>query len=104
MDNNKKLSEGLLKADGIDPANITESERMVFRQMLDREEKHMKHLSWITLGPVLIFTLAMVGLFVSENILDALRIPFVVGFLVIRKRLPETKGKSLEQIERELVD
>jgi SP family arabinose:H+ symporter-like MFS transporter len=28
----------------------------------------------------------------------------VVGFLVIRKRLPETKGKSLEQIERELVD
>jgi SP family sugar porter-like MFS transporter len=28
----------------------------------------------------------------------------VLGFLVIRKRLPETKGKSLEQIERELVD
>jgi len=27
----------------------------------------------------------------------------VVGFLVIRKRLPETKGKSLEEIERELV-
>ena len=28
----------------------------------------------------------------------------VVGFIVIRKYLPETKGKSLEQIERELVD
>jgi len=83
MDNNKKLLEGLLKADNIDPANITESERMVFRQMLDREEKHMKHLSRITVGAILIFALAMVGLCVSENILDALRIPFVVGFLVI---------------------
>ena len=28
----------------------------------------------------------------------------VVGFVVILARLPETKGKSLEQIERELVD
>ena len=37
MDNDKKLFDGLLKADGIDPANITESERMVFREMLDRE-------------------------------------------------------------------
>jgi len=28
----------------------------------------------------------------------------VVGFIVIFKKLPETKGKSLEDIERELVD
>jgi len=28
----------------------------------------------------------------------------VVGFGVIWKKLPETKGKSLETIERELVD
>jgi SP family sugar porter-like MFS transporter len=28
----------------------------------------------------------------------------LVGFAVIFKRLPETKGKSLEAIERELVD
>jgi len=28
----------------------------------------------------------------------------VAGFVFIKRRLPETKGKSLEQIERELVD
>jgi len=28
----------------------------------------------------------------------------VLGFIFIKSKLPETKGKSLEQIERELVD
>jgi len=27
-----------------------------------------------------------------------------IGFIVIKKKLPETKGKSLEQIEKELVN
>jgi hypothetical protein len=36
MDNYKKLSEELLKKDGIDPANIPDSERKMFRQLLDK--------------------------------------------------------------------
>jgi len=83
MDNNKILSEELLKADGIDPANISETERAVFMEMLDREQKHMKRLSWISVGAMWIFALAMAGLCVSENILEALHIPFVVGFLIV---------------------
>jgi len=39
MDNNKKLSEGLLKADGIDPTGATESERIAFGRMLDERSK-----------------------------------------------------------------
>ena len=39
MNKNKKLSEELLKADSIDPANIPDSERMMFKQLL---EKYLK--------------------------------------------------------------
>lgn len=39
MDNNKKLFEGLLKADGIDPAGVTESDRIAFGKMLDKQSK-----------------------------------------------------------------
>lgn len=35
MDKNKKLSEELLKADGIDPGRTTKSERAVFNKLLD---------------------------------------------------------------------
>ena len=36
MDNYKKLSEELLRTDGIDPANIPETERAMFKAMLDK--------------------------------------------------------------------
>lgn len=39
MDNNKKLFEGLLKADGINPACPTESERIAFGKMLNEQPK-----------------------------------------------------------------
>ncbi len=39
MDNNEKLFEGLLRADGINPAGATESERAAFGKMLDEQAK-----------------------------------------------------------------
>ena len=39
MYNNKKLSEELLKADGIDPAGATESERIAFIKMLEQQSR-----------------------------------------------------------------
>ena len=39
MDNDKKLFVALLKADGIDPSGPTESERLAFAKMLDRQLK-----------------------------------------------------------------
>ncbi|MHC4741443.1 MAG: hypothetical protein ACYS8Z_06005 [Planctomycetota bacterium] len=39
MDNHKKLFEGLLKADGIDPTGPTESERIAFATMFDEQTK-----------------------------------------------------------------
>ncbi len=81
MDNSKKLFEGLLKADSIDPSGVSEAERAVFREMLESEKKRMKHLSWLSVGAMWIFAVAMIGLCVSEKILEALRIPFVVAWL-----------------------
>ncbi|MBW8035388.1 MAG: hypothetical protein FVQ79_07105 [Planctomycetes bacterium] len=83
MDNDKKLFEGLLKADGIDPAGISESERAAFKKMLDSEQKHMNRLAWRTNTTLWIFVLAMLGLCLYEKIFEALRVPFVVGCLVI---------------------
>ncbi len=39
MDNNKKFLEGLLKADGIDPAGATKAERIAFAKMLNEQSK-----------------------------------------------------------------
>ena len=39
MNNDKKLFEGLLKADGIDPAGATDAERIAFGKMLDEQSK-----------------------------------------------------------------
>ncbi|MBW8000959.1 MAG: hypothetical protein FVQ80_02935 [Planctomycetes bacterium] len=42
MDNNRKLFEGLLKADGIAPEGVSESERIAFSKMLDGQLKPKK--------------------------------------------------------------
>lgn len=83
MDHNKKLSEALLKADGIDPAKISEAERDVFREMLDNEKKRMKRLSWVSVGAVWMFAIVLLGLIASEKILELLHVPFVVGIFVV---------------------
>jgi hypothetical protein len=81
--NNKKLSEELLKIDGIDPAKISDTERAMFRQMLDKEKKHLKRLSRHSLIEIGILALVMLGLCMSERILETLHIPFVVAWMVL---------------------
>ena len=83
MDKNKKLSEELLKIDGIDPANISNAEREMFKTMLDKEMKHHKKLSWIITGSMWIFALAMFGLCMSERIFERLHIPFIVPAMIL---------------------
>lgn len=82
MDNDKKLFEELLKTDGIDPTAPTESERAVFKKMLDSEKKCFSRLSWISVGVMWIFVLAMLGLCLFQNLLENLRISSNVGTLI----------------------
>ncbi len=83
MNNDKKLFEELLKSDGIDPAGISDSERMAFRELLDSEQKRIKRISWCITGVMWIFALAMIGLCVSERVLQILHIPFSIAVLVL---------------------
>jgi len=82
MDNNK-LFEKLLKADGIEPSGVSEAERAVFREMLEREQKHFAGLSWRTNAMIGIWTIALLGLCFFGDSLKRVGIPFVVSFLVV---------------------
>jgi len=83
MDNDKKLFEGLLKADGIDPAGISETERENFRKMLDAEKKKLNALNWRVSGLFVLYAAVMVGAcFLSDSIESKLGIPPVVTFLI----------------------
>ena len=106
MDLNKKLSESLLKADGIDPAGITDLEREAFRQILDKEKRRLKRLHRLTLAGVWSYVLVLLGLCFSEKLLDTLHIPFIAAsfavvatpwilkFTYFRKHLYDTKQTS----------
>ena len=83
MDNNKELSEGLLKADGIDPSCVSEAERAVFREMLENEKKNMNGLTWRTNAMQGIFVIALLGLCFFGDSLERVGIPFVVSFFVV---------------------
>lgn len=104
MDNDKKLFEGMLKADGIDPVGVTETERENFRAMLDREQKYFRRLSWIPIGTIWVFALALIGLCLSEKIIETLQIPFIVvcitimiaALIVIIKFMPGHNRKIIE--------
>ncbi len=85
MDNNdKKLFNGLLKADGIDPEGVSDDERAVYREMLDREMKLKSRLSRKSVAAIWIFVATMFGLCLYEKIPEALRIPFVISCLSIQ--------------------
>jgi len=83
MENYKNLSEELLKIDGINPANISETERAMFKAMLDEEQKHLNRLSWRNISLLWIFVIAMFGLCMSERLLEALHIPFIAAWAVL---------------------
>ncbi len=83
MDNYKKLSQELLIKDGIDPANVSDTERAMFKAMLDKEMKHLNRLSWLSVSLIGIFVIALLGLCLSERVLEALHIPFVIAWAVV---------------------
>lgn len=83
MDDSKTLFEGLLKADGINPADVPDAERAVFREMLDSEQKRVNRLSWRVTAMYWIYLIALLGLCFFGDSLERLGIPFIVSFFVV---------------------
>ena len=83
MENYNNLSEELLKIDGIDPASVSNTERAMFKAMLDKEMKHFNRLSWLSVSLLWIFFIALLGLCLSERALEVLHIPFVIAWAIV---------------------
>lgn len=90
MDKNKKLSEELLKIDGIDPTNISETEREMFKEMLKKEMKYLNKKSWRSFGLVwimkglwFIFVLGLIGLALANQILGKFLIPIIITWIIL---------------------
>ena len=69
MDNQKKLFEGLLKADGIDPTGPTESERAAFGIMLDEQTKSRQSKPGPSIGMWRIIMKSKITKFVAAAVL-----------------------------------
>lgn len=80
MDKYRELYENLLKADGIDPAKVTDSDRALLGAMLETETRRMKRLSWLTVGGAWVFFLVLLALVISERLLESLHIPFIAAY------------------------
>jgi len=90
MDKNKKLSEELLKIDGINPANISETEREMFKEMLDKEMRYFNKKSWQSFGLVwimkglwFIFVLGLIGIALAGQILGRFLIPIMITWIIL---------------------
>ena len=90
MNSDKKLSDELLKFDGIDPANISESEREMFKEMLDKEMNYLHKKSWQSYGLVwimkglwFIFVLGLIGIALSGQKLGRFLIPIIIAWIIL---------------------
>ncbi len=84
MENDKKLSEELLRIDGIDPANISDTERTMLKAILDKETKHLKRLSsWRSDIFFVIFILAVYGILKFKQVFAMLHIPLITAWPIL---------------------
>ncbi len=74
------LRNTLLEQDGLDPAGVTEQELTQFRTLLNQERKRAKKLQWLVQIPMFFGIVALIGLNMSESLLETLNIPFVSVF------------------------
>ncbi len=81
MDNYTSLRDQLLHHQGIDPAGPSEDQLQQFRVLLVNEERRSKRYQRLNLLAMGLWVAVMLGLIMSERLLEALHIPFVVAGL-----------------------
>ncbi|MHC4694321.1 MAG: MG2 domain-containing protein, partial [Planctomycetota bacterium] len=74
MNNGEKLSDGLMKRDGIDPARATDMERAGFKAMLEKESTRSSRRAWFVQIPVWVLTLLLSAVCSSVSLQEALNV------------------------------
>lgn len=74
------LRHRLLQQDGIDPSGASPHELTRFRALLAEEQKRARRLGWMAQIPIWGMFLILLGLCVSESLLDPMNVPFITAF------------------------
>lgn len=77
------LRDQLLEQDGLASSEVSVEQLTQFRSLLAQEQQRAKRLSWLAQIPIWIMALVLLGLCVSESILEHLNVPFVTAFSAV---------------------
>ncbi|MCF7976118.1 MAG: hypothetical protein K9N55_20030 [Phycisphaerae bacterium] len=101
----------LLQQDGLDPAGVTEQELTQFRMLLAQEQKRVKRFLRLLMISGACMALILLGLCVSESVLETLNIPFVtasgivvIGIWIVIIPVMRRIGRRLEQSTHRITD
>jgi uncharacterized protein YfaS (alpha-2-macroglobulin family) len=83
MNNDEKLSDGLMKQDGIDPARATDAERVRFKAMLEEESTRNSRRAWVVQIPIWVLALSLSFACLSARLQQTLNVSVMTSCVAL---------------------